>query len=70
MVELIRSPYAFELTLMKQKLEDNGVHAVILDEYIGGAMNGIGGIMPRLMVLDEDLEQAQSILKNEKIEEP
>ncbi len=62
MIELTRSQQIFELSLLKQKLEEADIPCVIMDEHTGGLMQGIGDISPRLMVLDEDLEEAKTIL--------
>ena len=64
MIELMRSNQVFELNLIKQKLEDADIPCVIMDEHTGGLMQGIGDVSPRLMVLDEDLEQAKDILES------
>lgn len=66
MIELTRSAHVFELNLLKQKLEEADIPSVIMDEHTGGLMHGIGNIYPRLMVLDEDLEEAKSVLADVK----
>ena len=67
MIEIARSNQLFELNLMKQKLEEHDIPAMIMDEHSGGMMHGIGGILPRLMVLDNDAEEARVILQNSKM---
>ena len=64
MIELTRSQHAFELNLLKQKLEEEDIPCVIMDEHTGGLMHGIGNVYPRLMVLDEDLDRAKTIFEN------
>lgn len=62
MKEVARDPDIFKLRLMKHRLEEHDIHAIIMDEHVGGLYHGIGNIMPRLMVLDEDAERALEIL--------
>jgi hypothetical protein len=62
LVELARFASFAEAELARGRLEHAGVHAVCFD----GGMNiadGLGMMIPvRLMVLDEDVEEAQAIL--------
>lgn len=62
MKEIYRSENVFQLRLMQKFLNDRDVEAVILDEHSGTLMSGIGNILPRLMVLDDDAERAQTLL--------
>lgn len=64
MKEIYRAENAFQLRLMQKFLEDHGIDAVILDEHSGTLMSGIGNILPRLMVLDEDAPRAQQLLQD------
>ena len=63
MIELTRRHHIFELNLIKQKLEEVDIQSVIMDEHTGGLMSGLGNIYPRLMVLEEDLEEAKAVLQ-------
>lgn len=62
LVELARYASFAEAELDRGRLENAGVHAVCFD----GGMNiaeGLGLMIPtRLMVLDEDIEEARAIL--------
>ena len=69
MKEITRSHDSFKLNLMKQLLGRAGIYAVIMDEHVGGLYHGIGNMYPRLMVSDDDLEEAVEILKQVEFEE-
>jgi hypothetical protein len=62
LIELARFASFTEAELARGRLESAGVHAVCFD----GGMNiaeGLGLMIPvRLMVLDEDVEEAREIL--------
>jgi len=60
--EILRSDNLFELKVLQQYLIDHEVQVVIMDEHSGTLMSGIGNIMPRLMVLDEDFDRARSLI--------
>lgn len=64
MKEITRSHDAFRLNLMKGLLESQGVHAVLMDEHVGGLYHGIGNMYVRLMVLEEDAARAVQILQD------
>jgi hypothetical protein len=63
LVEAARFWNSFEAGLAESKLEDEGIGSVLFD---GEMANFLGaGLVPiRLMVLDEDLEDARKILLN------
>ena len=61
--EILRSENAFGLRVLQQYLEEHDIQAVIMDEHSGALMNGIGNILPRLMVLDEDYDVALELVK-------
>lgn len=63
MKEILRSDNIVELKLKQQVLKDHDFEAVVLDEHSGTLMGGIGGILPRLCVLDEDYDAAVKVLK-------
>lgn len=69
MKEITRSHDSFKLSLMKQLLESKGIYAVIMDEHVGGLYHGIGNMYPRLMVSDDDLEEAVEILRKAELED-
>ena len=61
LVEAARFTWAYQAELARTFLESRGVSAVVFDSssslYSDGAITGV-----RLMVLDEDAEQAREIL--------
>jgi hypothetical protein len=63
LVEAARFNWAYQAELARTFLESHGLHAVVFDAqssfYSDGAMVGV-----RLMVLDEDLGEAQNLLKD------
>lgn len=65
LVEAARFSQPFQADLCRMFLESRGVEAVVFDSlsyaYSEGALTGI-----RVMVLDEDLEQAQDVLRDYK----
>lgn len=62
LVELKRYGHKVEADLARLKLEDEGIHAVLMDEGLN-SLFGAGGLMAvRLMVLDEDRDRAIEIL--------
>ena len=62
LIELKRYAHKVEADLARLKLEDEGVHAVLMDEGLN-SLFGAGGLFGvRLMVLDEDRDRAAEIL--------
>jgi hypothetical protein len=65
LVEAARFNWAYQAELARTYLESHGIHAVVFDAqsslYSDGAMVGV-----RLMVLDEDLAEAQNALRDYK----
>ena len=64
MKEVLRSENLFYLRVLQQTLEDHDINSFIMDEHSGTLMSGIGNILPRLMVLDEDYEIAVTAIKD------
>ena len=61
LVELARFWNSFEAGLARSRLAAEGIDSVLFDTEM--AWEGLGGIIPiRLMVLDEDREEAAQIL--------
>lgn len=63
MKEILRHENMFRLRVVRQFLADHDIEAVILDEHSGTLMSGIGNILPRLMVLDEDYGRAVELIE-------
>ena len=64
MILLYSSHNLFELNVIRQALSDAGIDSVLKDEHSGALMQGIGNIYARIMVLEEDLEDARAVLKD------
>ena len=63
MKEILRSQNLFELKIIQQFLSDYEIQAVIMDEHSGSLVGGIGNILPRLMVLEDDLDKAKQLIE-------
>lgn len=64
LVELARFYNSFDGGLARSRLEAEGIGAVLFDTEM--AWEGLGGLIPiRLMVVEEDLEEAREILSRE-----
>ena len=62
LVELVRLPSGAEAELLRGRLESAGVHAVCFDAGMNIA-ESVGLLIPvRIMVLDEDLAEAQALI--------
>ena len=63
LVEAARFNWAYQAELARTFLESHGVHAIVFDTqsnaYSDGAIVGV-----RVMVLDEDLADAQRVLRD------
>ena len=62
LVELNRYAHKVQADLARLKLQDEGIHAVLMDEGLNSLFGAGGLVGVRLMVLDEDRERAASIL--------
>lgn len=62
LVELVRLPNGAEAELLRGRLESAGVPAVCFDAGMNIA-DSVGLLIPvRVMVLDEDLDEAQALM--------
>ena len=62
LVELVRLPNGVEAELLRGRLESAGVHAVCFDAGMNIA-ESVGLLIPvRVMVLDDDLVDAQALM--------
>lgn len=64
MKEVTRFHDSFKLNLMKQLLEDSGIYAVIMDGHVGALYHGMANMYPRLMVSDDDFDEAVEIIRD------
>lgn len=62
LVELARLPNGAEAELLRGRLESAGVHAVCFDAGMNIAESVGFLILVRLMVLDEDLDEARALM--------
>jgi hypothetical protein len=65
LAEAARFNWAYQAELARIFLESHGIHAVVFDSqsslYSDGALVGV-----RLMVLDEELDEARTVLQDYK----
>lgn len=62
MIEILRTHDIVVLSFASSMLEDAGIGSLVLDRHMGLVDGVQGGIVPRLMVMDEDEAQARRIL--------
>ena len=63
MQEVVRSTDVVFLSWLTAVLRDAGIEAVVLDAYTSVMEGSINAIPRRLMVADEDVEQARRLAK-------
>ena len=63
LVELARFNWAYQADLARTFLESHGLHAVVFDSGLNVAEGAGIAIAVRLMVLEEDFDEAQAVLK-------
>ena len=63
LVELARFPTRIDADLARLALEAEDIGAVIMDAEMNNVFGGGGLIGVRLMVLDEDLAEAEKVLR-------
>jgi hypothetical protein len=62
LVELKRYFTGVEAEVARLNLESHGIHAVVFDSGLNSAEGGGMATAARLMVLDEDLDEAAALL--------
>jgi hypothetical protein len=62
LVELGRYPFAMNAEIARSFLESHGIGAVVFDSGMNIADSAAFAIPVRLMVLDEDLEEARALI--------
>lgn len=65
LVELARFSTRVEADLARLNLEAEGIGAVLMDDQMNNFFGGGGLIGVRLMVLDEDVDEAREILSRD-----
>jgi hypothetical protein len=68
MIELLRSNDLVLLSWVEAYLRDAGIENMLLDRHISVTEGSIGAFNRRLMVLDEDLDEARALLAEAGIE--
>ena len=64
LVELDRYSTSIEAEVIRTLLESHGIHAVVFDAGLNSAEGGGLATAARVMVLEEELDEAAAILKN------
>lgn len=62
MVELLRSNDPVKLSFLEALLRDGDIESFILDQHMSVLEGSASAILRRMMVLDEDFDQARHIL--------
>ena len=62
MKELVRTNDAVLLSFLQALLRDSGIEPVVFDTHTSIMEGSIGAIPRRLMVIDEDFEQARALV--------
>ncbi len=62
MIELTRSNDPVFLSYLMAQLSDEGIEAILLDAHTSAMEGSISAIQRRIMVLDEDLDEAKVVL--------
>ena len=62
MKELLRTNDPVKISWITALLSDGGIESLVLDSHTSIVEGSIGAIPRRIMVLDEDLTQAQRLL--------
>ena len=62
LVEAARFNWAYQADLARTFLESHGVHAIVFDSGLNIAEGGGFATAVRLMVLDEDFDEAKRVL--------
>ena len=68
MKELIRTNNIVLISWIEARLAEDGIEAIIFDQYASAIEGQVGPIQRRVMVLDEDFPRAQWILQREQPE--
>ena len=68
MIELLRSNDLVLLSWLEAYLRDAGIENMLLDHHMSNTEGSIGAFNRRLMVLDDDLEEARALLAEAGIE--
>jgi hypothetical protein len=66
MKELIRTNDIVFISWLQATLADDGIEAVVFDQYASAIEGQVGPIQRRVMVLDEDFSRAQWIMDRER----
>ncbi len=64
MKELLRSNDMVRISWVSALLDDSGIESVVLDGHASVVEGSIGAIQRRIMVLDEDWQQARRMLED------
>ena len=66
MKELIRTNDIVFISWLQDMLAQDGIEAVVFDQYVSAIEGQAGPVQRRVMVLDEDFPRAQWLLERER----
>mgnify|MGYP003657187570 FL=1 len=64
MKELLRTNDPVELSFVRALLKDSGIESIVFDQHTSIMEGSIGAIPRRIMVIDEDHDQATRLLES------
>ena len=69
MIELLRTVNPVDLSFAQDLLKQHGIESFVFDENMSNLEGSIGAfIARRLMVIDDDVDEARALLKGEGLE--
>lgn len=68
MIELLRSNDPVLVSWVMALMKDQGMHAIVLDQHMSVLEGSINALARRIMVADEDEDEARNLLADAGIE--
>jgi hypothetical protein len=65
MKELLRTNDVVMISWLQAALADDGIEAIVFDQFVSAIEGYAGPVQRRVMVTDDDFERAQWILKTQ-----
>jgi hypothetical protein len=63
MVEIMRTNDLVTISAVEARLRAAGLHVLVLDGYISALEGGIGAFQRRVMVIDEEEDEARAVIE-------
>jgi hypothetical protein len=65
MKELLRTNDVVMISWLQAALADDGIEAIVFDQFVSAIEGHAGPVQRRVMVTDDDFERAQWVLKTQ-----